>query len=711
VPDLIERTIKLHEGHVYDRHPYGPAPGRDPELLVRGVEPPSALEEQGMAELSEVELEIFQHKMTSIVEEARDVYMSLSISEAIMTGDMNASVFTPEGDPAVVATGIFFHTLLNYPQVKYILKHYRDDPTMGLRDGDVFFFNDPTCGGVHTFDMFVCAPIFHEGELIGWSEIGGHQGECGSVSPGGFSPKATTRWEEGLHVQALRIADGWELRTDILDFFLNSVRNPFVFASDLKARVATCKRIRDRVVREAERRGVAQVAGGLRKILTVGERLARQRISRMNDGVYRSILFNDGVGNDSGLIRLPTTVIKQGDELTVLNQGVSPENHMGPQHATWHLMRASMGVYLFTYFFRGLAPNAGLFEPIKTLVEGPSIANCTEEVAHGEGTTLSAMNVQNLHMIGSKMLFASPYRLGVSAPFSRNLMIYVYAGSNSYGYRTANFAGTQNAAGQGARFDLDGEDASGFYWASVTDAGEIEESDTRLPIVTLARLVDKNIHGFGRQRGGAPAVEISAAPPHGCGLTTRGASDRLSHNPGLFGGYAGPPNPRLLIRGANAIEWLAGSEEPRHLSLWDLARDGSVPGDYHFSSSSQESEQFEPGDLFIHSCGGGGGYGDVLDRDGESVMEDLRDGVISDEVARGVYRVRYDEPTRTLDPAGTEAEREAARAERLQRAVPFGEFIDGWLAQKPSEDKLTYYGDWPEPGAPGYDKPFWGKFD
>ena len=512
MPALRDR-LRLHAGLVYDRHPYGKAPGRDPDLLVRGLEPPSALEREGMAALSGVDLEVFRHKMTAIVEEARDVYMALSISEGIITGDMNTSIFTAAGDPAVVATGIFFHTLLNYAPVKYILAYYRDDPTVGLRDGDVYFFNDPTCGGVHTFDMFITAPIFYQGELLGWAEVGGHQGECGSISPGGFSPTATTRWEEGLHAHALRIGEGWQLRRDLLDFLLNSVRHPFVFAADLKARVATCQRIRDRVVREAERRGAAPVAGGLRKILTVTAELARQRLRQVNDGIYRAILFNDGVGLDAGLVRLPTTIIKEGDELIVVNQGVSPENRRGPQHATWHLMKASMGVYLFTYFFRGLPPNMGLFDPITVLVEGPSVANATDEVAHGEGTTLSAMNVQNLHVIGSKMLFDSPHGLGVSAPFARQVMINVHAGINSYGYRAANFTGLQNAAGQGARFDLDGEHGSGFFWAS--DTGEAEETDMRLPLITLARRVDRDFHGFGRYRGDAPSGRIPAARTSG----------------------------------------------------------------------------------------------------------------------------------------------------------------------------------------------------
>src|SRR5256885_1209961 len=83
----------------------------------------------------------------------------------------------------------------------------------------------------------------------------------------------------------------------------------------------------------------------------------------------------DGVGHDEGLVRVPTTMIKEGDALTVLVQGVSPENWKGPQHSTWHLTKAALGVYLFTYFYRGLPPNVGLFDPITVLVEGPSVAN------------------------------------------------------------------------------------------------------------------------------------------------------------------------------------------------------------------------------------------------------------------------------------------------------------------------------------------------
>jgi acetophenone carboxylase len=424
------------------------------------------------------------------------------------------------------------------------------------------------------------------------------------------------------------------------------------------------------------------------------------------------VLFNDTIGADAGLVRIPTTIIKEDDELLLLVEGVSPENGLGPMHCSWHLTRASMAVYLFTYMFRGLPPNIGLFDPVSALIEGPSVANCTDNVAHGEGTSIAALNGQNLHLIGSKMLFGSPHRMGVSAPFSRNVLVNIHSGVNGYGYRTASSPSSGNAAGQGARADMDGEHACGFYWASLTDAGEIEELDMRLPAMTLTRRLDKDVHGFGKFRGGSPAVEIDMAPPvQGCLLTSWGSADRLSHNLGLFGGYAAPPNPRFTIRGTNVLEMMANSDPSLKLSQYELAREEPVQGTYVFEESSHATEAFKPGDLFIYNMGGGGGYGDVLERDPEMVMEDLQTGVISDEVARRVYRVVFDAATGQLDLDATTAARQHEREERKRRGKPFAEFIKQWQARRPSDDKLKYYGHWPEPRLERYEKPFWGIYD
>jgi len=708
---LFDRHVRLTEGLVYHTDAYDRAPGIDPELICHGLEPVTDIERDGMARTSDLDVALLHHKLTAIVEEARDVYMALSITESVITGDMNCGIFTASGDPVAVATGIYFHTMLNNAQLKYANKYYRPHPTVGLRDGDIYFFNDETAGGVHAFDMFTGAPVFAGDELIAWVTCGGHQGDSGSPVPGGFNPKARTRYEEGLHIQMMRIGSDWLLNQDVLDMMTGSVRNAFVFAADLRSRVATLKLIRDRLLREVERRGVAAVVGGMRKVLVRAEAAARARIRALNDGIFRAVMFNDDdLGGELGLTRIPVTLIKEDDGLTVLVQGASPENRLGPMHATWHLVRAATAVYLFSYFYRGLAPNAGLLQPVRYLIEGPSIANSSYDVAHGMGTSIAACVVNGTHVLGSKLLFDSPYREAVQAPHSRNQNVFIFSGENRMGYMAANFTGSTNASGQGGRLDGDGESAIGFFWGPFTDAGETEEMDSRFPHFVLSRRIDKNFHGYGKFRGGAPLVEASTACGHlGCVLSSWGSADKVSHNPGLMGGYYGPPNPRIIVKGTDLFDKV-GRGEDVDISYYSLLTEQKLKGEYRVEPSGQLAEKFEEGDLMIFSVGGGGGYGDVIERDPQAVLEDVRTGMITAEVARTVYRVAIDAESGAVDAAATAKARAALRRERLTLAKPFDAFVKAWSRRKPPAKVIRHYGAWPEPRHPGYDKTFWGQY-
>jgi acetophenone carboxylase len=707
---LFDRYAVLRDGLIYERDAYDRRPGVDPELISHGLEPVTDLEARGMERVTDIDADLLFHKLTVITEEARDVYMSLSISEAIMTGDMNCGIFTASGDPAVVATGIYFHTMLNNAQLKYAKKYYEPDPTVGLADGDIYFFNDELGGGVHPFDMFTAMPVFHDGIHVAWVTCGGHQGDSGSPSPGGFNAKAKTRYEEGFHVPMMRIGDTFRLNQDMLDMLAGEVRNPFVFAADLKSRVATLMQMHRRIVREIERRGTEYVVGGMRMILTRAERMGRARLREINDGVFRAVMFNDDdIGGALGLTRIPVTLFKEDDSLTVLVQGVSPENRLGPMHATWHLVRAATAVYLFSYFFRGLPPNAGLLETCRYLVEGPSIANATDEIAHGMGTSIAACVTNGCHVLGSKALFASPYKLAVQAPHSRNQNVFTFAGENRLGYNSANITGTANAAGQGGRLDGDGESAIGFFWGPFTDAGETEDIDTRLPHFVLSRRIDRNNHGFGMYRGGASLVEVSTTcSDAGCFLNSWGSADKISHNPGIMGGYMGPPNPRVVIEGSDLFQRIEDGEDVE-LDLHALMTEQGLAGNYRIESSGQPTEKFAQGDIMIFSMGGGGGYGDVLERDPGAVQRDLDDGMITADVAERIYGVVFDGETGLIDDDATAKKRARMRRDRLRKAKPFDAFVADWRKKKPKDDIIAYYGDWPEPRAPGYDKPFWGQ--
>ncbi|MGH2881319.1 MAG: hydantoinase B/oxoprolinase family protein, partial [Solirubrobacteraceae bacterium] len=107
----------------------------------------------------------------------------------------------------------------------------------------------------------------------------------------------------------------------------------------------------------------------------------------------------------------------------------------------------------------------------------------------------------------------------------------------------------------------------------------------------------------------------------------------------------------------------------------------------------------QEGDVLAASTQGSGGYGDVLERDPQAVVEDIRADRISPWTAREVFAVAYDPVTLIVDEAGTAELRRAHRARRLQHARPYAEFAAEWAERRPPEQVLKYFGEWPS-GAP-----------
>jgi N-methylhydantoinase B len=68
-------------------------------------------------------------------------------------------------------------------------------------------------------------------------------------------------------------------------------------------------------------------------------------------------------------------------------------------------------------------------------------------------------------------------------------------------------------------------------------------------------------------------------------------------------------------------------------------------------------KRLERGDAITIRAGGGGGFGPPEERDPEAVARDVRQGYVSPEVARDIYRVVLDPRTLAVDRAATEKRR------------------------------------------------------
>ena len=102
------------------------------------------------------------------------------------------------------------------------------------------------------------------------------------------------------------------------------------------------------------------------------------------------------------------------------------------------------------------------------------------------------------------------------------------------------------------------------------------------------------------------------------------------------------------------------------------------------------------GDIVVHMNAGGAGYGDVLLREPDSVVEDVRNEIVSHWAAENVFKVVYDREKLIVDYERTEQERQKEREQRKERGKSYDEFEKEWLKRRPPEQAIKYFGSWPE---------------
>jgi acetophenone carboxylase len=153
-----------------------------------------------------------------------------------------------------------------------------------------------------------------------------------------------------------------------------------------------------------------------------------------------------------------------------------------------------------------------------------------------------------------------------------------------------------------------------------------------------------------------------------------------------------------MVHGSNLAQLgAAGNEDlPRNLGEVYSAKNPET-GDRQLHDIAMSVEPFRNGDTFYVPVGGGAGYGDVLEREPQAVIKDLRNGMTTHHAAQNIYHVVYDKKTLRLDLEATAAERKRVRSERLMSAKPYTEFVEQWQKQRPPQDALAFYGNYPDP--------------
>jgi N-methylhydantoinase B len=185
--------------------------------------------------------------------------------------------------------------------------------------------------------------------------------------------------------------------------------------------------------------------------------------------------------------------------------------------------------------------------------------------------------------------------------------------------------------GWGAKMTEDGVSATVCINDGDTHNGPCEQLETKFPILVERLALIPDSGGAGRYRGGLGIERVVRARTD---VTFNSQCDRAHCAPwGLEGGLDGTGN-KVAVR-SNGV-WKDDFPNAKVLTIG-----------------------LTEGEAFGLRSGGGGGFGDPLERPLEDVRHDVEQGYVSIEVARDHYAVAIDPETFALDVAGTERLRAA----------------------------------------------------
>ncbi|MGP1254396.1 MAG: hydantoinase B/oxoprolinase family protein [Kiloniellales bacterium] len=495
-------------------------------------------------------------------------------------------------------------------------------------EGDVVIHNHPYYGASHSPDIAVVVPVFHEGQLVGFSANTAHHVDIGSATPG-LIIDIPDVFAEGMLFAGIKLYEKGVRNEALWQFIGHNSRMPKQLRDDIEAQIASCRLGQRRFLELIETYGLETVQTASNQLMDYSERLLRRRITEIPDGEYYAEGFLDDDGRNRD-VRLPVKVCVRirGDSATVDLTGSSPQVPTGfnvpfegsTKVACYFAFRALL---LDTATSDEYVPqNEGSFRPIEVIAPKGSIFN-PEFPAAAEARFTQCNRV--IDCIIRALSPVLPER--VSGGNSASLSFAAYSGVRPGGDYWVFLEVNEGA--YGGRPHSDGPDAIDNLMCN-TRNNPIEDLGMHLPLVCdRYELRDDVMPGAGRYRGGIGVVKAQRFLTDG---SMTHENDRHLDTPwGVFGGKPGVVGKVELYNGA---EPAAKEQLPAKFS--------GVPT--------------KAGDVMAFYAPCGGGYGNPLERPPEQVREDVLDDFCTLKHAHEVYGVVLDDDMR-IDWSATEQRR------------------------------------------------------
>ena len=122
--------------------------GPDPEIMRNhDLMPRTEVEDQAMKAVNDTHtVAKIRDRVQSGCDEGYEMVEQMGAAPGAKWGDVITGVYSASGDLAIASAGgvLIFSALVHHP-IKFIIKNWINDPTVGVREGDGFIHNAICC--------------------------------------------------------------------------------------------------------------------------------------------------------------------------------------------------------------------------------------------------------------------------------------------------------------------------------------------------------------------------------------------------------------------------------------------------------------------------------------------------------------------------------------------------------------------------------------
>ncbi len=573
--------------------------------------------------------EIMRNYLLSTVKEMVSTTVRTAYSTCFSEGeDFTCGLFDRHGNMIAQAAGINVHA----GGLSLLVRHFLDK-FGSFEPGDVIVHNDPYTGATHQADGAIFRPMFHGNELLGFSVNRGHWTDVGGMAPGGWAGTARHVVQEALRIPATKLYKAGVLNVEAREMIEHNIRFARQWWGDVQAQIASNITAERRLQAMVRKYGLGVVLGSFESVIDYSKRRFLKAMDAMpNISVTASDVYMEDDGFGDGPYRVQVTITKSPDKIVVDYAGTDPQA-LSTVNCSKGVALAATYAPLIAVLDADVPLNQGVIDLIEyrapegTLVNPVYPAPCFASTAD-PGDRISEIMQLALSKLLPDRVTAGSYATG------NNLTAGGYDPAQGGDFVWYIF----ESGGCGARATKDGNSAEWHIMSNCKNES-MEVWEQRYPVRFQRYELVQDSAGAGKWRGGLGVTrELEITLPT---VLTAIADRHVVPPPGLFGGQAGTVNRFSLIRDG----------QDRTFKEWF-----GVPSPSKFSNMPALT-----GDVLAVTQGGGGGYGDPLERTPALVAVDVLDGYVSAERARSDYGVLVDAEG-AIDVAATEQERHSRRA-------------------------------------------------